>query len=183
MIYPFTLSQVAIGLGSILFFVAFTSLVKFEAMRSLWMGFHRNRYLGFFLLGLATAWTIWLLSTIDLMDYTDWRMRLIIIVLIVALLMARYLPDYLSVRALGVLLALGANVLLDAAFLRDEPAKYVVTCFAYFMLIPSTIFVSMPYIFRNAVEWRYARPARARTIYIFISAFGLLLVYLGCFTY
>lgn len=183
MIYSFTLSQVAIALGLVELFFTTLSLWQFDAMRSFWKGFHRNRVLGYFLLSAVTAWVVWLLSTMDLMDYTDWRLRFIMIVLILAILVARYLPDYLSVRAGGVLLALTANVLLDAAFLRDEPSKFVITAIAYILILKSIFWISMPYLVRNKVEWLYANSGRAKRTYILGGTLALILIYLGCFVY
>lgn len=183
LIYNFTLSQVAVVLGLFVVLASCFSLWKAEAMKKWLLNAHRNFFLGVGLFAAATAWTIWFLMAMDLMEYTPQRNIFIIVVLIMAALVIRYLPEYLSVRAMGILLLLGANVLLDAAFLRDEASKYVITVLAYLWIIEGMFLVGMPYLFRDMMSWFYKNEKRIKIAIWTKFAFGILLLALGFFVY
>lgn len=183
MIYSFTLSQVSIFLGLLLAAIYIFALWKFDKCKAWFTKAHRNYKLGLITFIGAIAWTVWLLSVMDLMEYTPQRHLFMVIVMILGILVIRYLPDYLFVRALGILLLLGANVLLDAAFLRNEPSKLVITITAYLMVIKGMFFVGAPYLFRDSVAWMYEKPRLAKIAYGIGLAFAILLLALGVFVY
>ena len=67
--------------------------------------------------------------------------------------MLRFLDEFLAVRALGILCLLAAEPLIDAAFLRYEPSRLVVTVFAYLLVIAGLFWVTMPYLLRDQINW------------------------------
>lgn len=183
MIYPFSLAHVTIALGLLYLISHGLALWKFQTCRHWLTLFHRNLYLGYFILTLATIWTVGLVATMDLMEYSHLRYLFIAIFIGLAGLTARFLPDFLSVRSLGVLLLLGANVLLDAAFLRDELSRLVITITAYIYVIIGIFLVGMPYLWRDFIAWFYNKEPRAK---IGLSAgilFGVILLLLGFLVY
>ena len=100
-----------------------------------------------------------------------------------AALVIKYMPEYLSVRALGVILLLGTEVMLDSAFLRDEPIKFVITILAYVYAVLGMFWVGAPYLFRDWFAWFYEENVKARIGLIFGCVFGMLLLLLGLFIY
>ncbi|MFZ5806118.1 MAG: hypothetical protein ACOY3I_02775 [Verrucomicrobiota bacterium] len=183
MIYSFNLSQVSIGLGILLGLFYGWGLWKFDACKEWLLHAHRNYKAGLVTFVAATAWTAWLLMIMDLMEYSPQRHLFVAVVIILAILVIRYLPDYLFVRALGVLLLLGANVLLDAAFLRDEPSKLVIVVVAYGMALKGMFLVGAPYLFRDGVAWMYQHTRRAKIMYSVGMGFAVLLLLLGVLIY
>ena len=183
MIYHFSLAQVSIALGILAIITNGLVLWKFQQSKTFLLQLHRNYKLGIILFALAVAWTIWIVFNIDLMEYTRLRGHFIFVVLLIAGCVIKFLPDYLSVRALGILLLLAANILLDATFLRDDPARLIITVLAYVMAIVGMFHVGAPYLARDAIAWLYQNEKRARFRGIFGLVLGILLLALGIFVY
>jgi hypothetical protein len=61
--------------------------------------------------------------------------------------------------------------LLDGAFFRNEPERLVVTVFAYLLIVAGIIWVTMPYLLRDQINWSARTTLRWRFI------FGLILLY------
>ena len=86
-------------------------------------GFPRSRVSGLVLLTVALAWTFWLWSTTDLGEFYTLRRPIQFLLPVGFYLTLRYVDEFLSVRALGILRLLAACPLLDAAFLRPETSR------------------------------------------------------------
>jgi hypothetical protein len=183
LIYSLTLAQVSLLLGIFYLLTHAIPLWKFEPSKNFLLKIHRNDKLGVGIFTIATLWAIYLIGTMDLMEYTPYRHIFVLVVFVIAGLTVYYLRDYIAVRAIGILLLLFANVMLDAAFLRDEPAKYVITILAYLMIIKGMFLVSMPYLFRDFIQWFYAKPQRAKISLMLGSLAGLALILLGVLVY
>jgi hypothetical protein len=69
-----------------------------------------------------------------------------------------YVPEFLAVRALGMLLLLAAEPLLESAVLRTEPTRLLLVILAYGWVVAGLFFVGMPYLLRDAIDWVTARP-------------------------
>ena len=54
-------------------------------------------------------------------------------------LVLRFVGEFLAVRALGILCLLAAEPLLDAAFLRYEPSRLLLTVLAYLLILAGFI--------------------------------------------
>jgi hypothetical protein len=83
----------------------------------------------------------------------------------------RFADEFLAVRALGIFFLLGAEPLLNAAFLRTEPSRLLVTAFAYILIITGLFWVSMPYLLRDQISWSARSRGRWRLTH------GLALLY------
>ncbi|PYI95079.1 MAG: hypothetical protein DMF00_16610 [Verrucomicrobia bacterium] len=69
------------------------------------------------------------------------------------LLVLRFVDEFLAVRALGILCLLAAEPLLDAAFLRYESSRLLITVFAYLLIVAGLFWVSIPYVLRDQINW------------------------------
>ena len=65
-------------------------------------------------------------------------------------------------RALGILCLLAAEPLLDAAFLRYETSRLLVTVFAYLLIVAGLFWVTMPYLLRDQINWSVCSTFRWR---------------------
>lgn len=183
LVYTFPLDLVAIILGlAILGCYGWCFAEPTKAATAL-RAFPRHYPIGIALTCVATFWFLWLLNHMDLMEYSVHRTKFLIGFSLLAASTVWFLRDFLSVRALGVILLLGAKVLLDAAFLRDIPSKFLVTIVAYGMAIKGIVLVAWPYLMRDAIEWLHAHPRRPRIGYTSGMIVGLALVLCGIFLY
>ena len=183
MIYSFSLSQVAVWLGFGLVCTHAWGLFDLGKTTVWAKRFPRNDLAGGVLLGLATAWASWLAGTINLMEYTRFRPLFILGVIGLGVSSWLYVREFIAVRSLGVLFLLGANVLLDAAFLREDAARLVVVAYAYLIIVEGMVMVGAPYVLRDAMDWGLARTGRSRCLLSLGLVFGLLLMVLGVWVY
>ncbi|MCX6935234.1 MAG: hypothetical protein NTZ01_03435 [Verrucomicrobia bacterium] len=183
MIYSFSLSQVAVWLGFGLLLTHGWGLFDYAKSSAWWKSFPRSDMAGGGLLTLATIWAAWLAGTINLMEYTRFRPLFILGVIGLGVTSWLYVREFIAVRALGVLLLLGANVLLDAAFLREDAARLVVVAYAYVIIVKGMFMVGAPYLLRDAIDWGFATPARGKAFLGVGLFFGIVLLGLGLFVY
>lgn len=162
MIYHLPLSLVALVVGLLHGLAGSLALLFPGATREFVRSFPRNRAIGRILLGAGTVWAATLCATIDLGEYSWIRSGLFYACLVLGLLSLWLIDDFPSVRGLSILLLLGANVLLDAAFLSDRPGKIAVVLLAYLWVIGGILFVSLPHLFRDRVCEPLARAALLR---------------------
>ena len=94
---------------------------------------------GAVLLTIDLVWSFWLLATMEMGEFSNFRRPLLIILPIGFVLVLRFVDEFLAVRALGILCLLAAEPLLDAAFLRPEMSRLLVTVLAYLMIVAGLV--------------------------------------------
>ncbi len=179
MTYELSLKVVALVLAAGLAGAGLFGLARPGAVRAWTLGAARNFGLGLVLMAAAALWTVLLLVFMDLGEYTSMRQGMIAGVLVLAAATVLYLPEYLAPRAAGVLLLLGAEVLLSAAFPVMHPARYVITVHAYAWAVAGMWWVAAPHAFRNLCEWAAASDARVRTVSWVRLGYGALVAVLA----
>jgi hypothetical protein len=95
----------------------------------------------------------------------------------------KYVPDFLAVRGLSILVLLAAGPLLKAAFMEYQYPQRLFMVTAVFVAIAGAIYLAaVPYRLRDFLQWLLARPARARGLGAALLAYGILLSVVA-FTY
>jgi len=139
-------------------------LLKPTLLQSLAKALPRSRLAGIVLLTAALLWNVWLLATIEMGEFASFRRPLLIALPIGYVLIIRFVDEFLAVRALGILCLLAAEPLIDAAFLRYELSRLVVTVFAYLLVIAGLFWVTMPYLLRDQINWTTGNMFRWRFV-------------------
>ena len=183
MIYSFSLSPVAVALGFASFLVHAWCFLNYDRAVAWWRAFPRSELSGGVLLALATAWAAWLAGTMNLMEYTRFRPLFVLAAVALGVTSWLYVREFIAVRALGVLLLLGANILLDACFLREDQLRLIVVAYAYVLIVKGMLMVGAPYLLRDAIDWAFANPFRGKLLLLLGLVFALLLLGLGVFVY
>ncbi|NJK92152.1 MAG: hypothetical protein HC904_10170 [Blastochloris sp.] len=158
MIYDFTLQQVSFVLGLLYILSHGYVLLQPKQAEKFLLAAPRHAALGVGLMVLATLWFTWLMVNVDLMEWHHLRRIFVIAGLVGGVLVVIYMKELLTGRALGVLLLLAAYVLLDAAFLRDEPLKLLVVVNAYAYVIAGMFLAASPYYLRDVLSLFYRDP-------------------------
>lgn len=171
MIYHLSLQTAGFIAGIFLSLLGIWGLVRPGASQTAARNLPRNRVAGFVLLTIAFFWSFWLLATMEMGEFTTFRKPLLFILPVGFLLVLRFVDEFLAARALGILFLLAAEPLLDAAFFRNETSRLLVTVFAYLLIVAGLIWVTMPYLLRDQINWS------ARTNVRWRFAHGLALVY------
>jgi uncharacterized protein YjeT (DUF2065 family) len=153
---------------------------KFGAfMRSL----PRNYPLGLILMLAATLWFTTLTGLMDLGELSNMRTQLMIVWAAAGVLVVIFVPGFLAARGLGCLLLLSAAVILDAAFLVQTSARYVMTILAYAWVISGMVLVYSPHRWRDLLNYATKTPQRLRRLSWPGVVFGVILILLGLFVY
>ena len=152
MIYHLSLQTAGVIAGAFLVVVGVLGLMKPDFAQVV-KQFPRSRFAGVVLLTICLAWTFWLLATIQMGEFSSFRRPLLIALPIGYVITLFFVDEFLAVRALGILCLLAAEPLLDAAFLRYETSRLLVTVFAYLLIIAGLFWVAIPYVLRDQLNW------------------------------
>jgi len=183
MIYHFSLQHVGVVAGLILIVIGLPGLIQ-PALWQPWAKHLPRSYVaGIALLTICLIWSLWLLATMEMGEFQSFRRPLLILLPIGYFLVLRFVDEFLAVRALGILCLLAAEPLLDAAFLRADSARLVVTVLAYLLIVAGIVWVTMPYLLRDQINWTARSPLRWRCVHGFILAYGAVILALAVSVY
>jgi hypothetical protein len=183
MIYHLSLQAAALIAGFFLVVVSLPGVIMPESVRKIAPQLPRSRPLGFALLTIDFIWSFWLLATMEMGEFSNFRRPLLIILPIGFILVLLFVDEFLAVRALGILFLLAAEPLLDAAFFRYETSRLVLTVFAYIMIVKGLFYVMMPYLMRDGIQWSARSNSRWRLLNGMAFLYGAALVALAFTTY
>ncbi len=175
MIYHFSLHSAGIAAGAFLVIIGLIGLIKpdFAAAAK---RFPRSRAAGIVLLTVCLIWTFWLLVTIQMGEFSSFRRPLLIALPIGYVLTLLFVDEFLAVRALGILCLLTAEPLLEAAFLRYEMSRLLVTVFAYLLIVAGLFWVAIPYVLRDQINWSAKSVFRWRCLHTIALIYGGLIL-------
>lgn len=175
MIYHFSLRTAGILSGAFLILVSASGLLKPE-LAGVAQRFPRSRVAGVLLLTICLVWTFWLLATIQMGEFSAFRRPLLFALPIGYILSLRFVEEFLAARALGILCLLAAEPLLDAAFLRYETSRLLVTVLAYLLIIAGLFWVAIPYVLRNQISWTTRSVFRWRFLHAIAFIYGCVIL-------
>ena len=170
MIYHLSLQLAGVIAGAFLILLSLPGLLK-PALAGVAQRFPRSRVAGVVLLTVDLIWFVWLLATIDMGEFAAFRKPLLIFFPILYVLTLLFVWEFLAVRALGIFCLLAAEPLLDAAFLRYEASRLLITVFAYLLVVAGLFWVMIPYLLRDQINWSTRSAGRWRLMH------GVALVY------
>lgn len=183
MIYSFSLQAMALVAGAVLclfgalgFSAPATSVARARS-------FPRSRWAGIILLAIDLVWSLWLLATMEMGEFSVFRRPLLIALPIAFFLAIRFVEEFLAVRALGIFLLLAAEPLLSAAFFRYEKSRLVLTVLAYIIIVLGLIWVMIPYKMRDYLDWLGNLLGRWRALNALIFIYGAVLLILALVAY
>jgi len=140
------------------------------------LAFPRSKAMGMVLLGVVSAWAFWLVATMDLGEFSNYRTGLEILVPVSAFLCLQYVNEFLPVRTLGILLLLLAEPVMEAAFLRPEASRLLLVVLAYAWVVLGLFWVGMPYLLRDQIGWLIQSNARWKAACAGGVAYGAALI-------
>jgi multisubunit Na+/H+ antiporter MnhG subunit len=170
-IYDLSLPTAAIIAGAFLVLIGLLGLLK-PGFASVVQRFPRSKTAGVILLTICLAWTFWLVATIQMGEFSGFRRPLLIALPIGYVLVLRFVDEFLAVRALGIVCLLAAEPLLDAAFLRYETSRLLITVFAYLLIIAGLFWVAVPYVLRDQINWSTRSVFRWRCLHAIALIYG-----------
>src|SRR3977135_1573606 len=176
MIYHLSLQAAGIIAGVVLVLIGLPGLLKPNLVQDLAKKFPRSRAAGITLLTVDLVWSFWLLATMEMGEFSSFRRPLLIALPIGYFLALRFVDEFLAVRALGILCLLAAEPLLDAAFFRYESSRLVLTVFAYLLIVAGIMWVTMPYLQRDQINWSARNNMRWWFVHGIVVLYGVALL-------
>jgi hypothetical protein len=172
-VYDLSLHTVGLILGLLLLGIHLIALVRPEQTKGWLVQMPRSKPLGIGLLAVDSLWAFWLVSNMDLGEFSQYRPWLQIGVPIAFVLTLVFVEEFLAVRALGMLALLAAEPVLSAAFLRPETSRLLLVVLAYVWLTLGLFWVGMPYVLRDQIGWITKTGQRFRTLTVAGLVYGL----------
>jgi hypothetical protein len=176
MIYSFSLESALLAVGLLLLAGHLAALFFEGAVRRLLLAFPRSGAAGNILFCLAAVYFGSLVAWTDLGEFTPMRPKFLAVTAIACLLTLRFVQEFLSVRALGMLLLLVAEPLLEAAWMRPESGRLFLVGLVYVWIIGGLFCIGMPYLLRDAITWVAAAGWRWKAAVWAGIAYGVLLL-------
>lgn len=146
-----------------------------ERLKFLTFGFLRNKIATYILGCIAIAWVGWVMYNLGEPDFGQYKTILLLLFCGAGVLAFHFLPDFLSVRALVVILILAMRQFVDSAFMQEPQSRLVMVAIAYVFVVLSVYFGCLPYRLRDAFEWLYANGLRHKIFACTMWGLGLAL--------
>jgi hypothetical protein len=162
-VYDLNLQLVGIVVGLLLLASHLIAFLRPEQTKGWLLKLPRSKSLGIALLLLDAIWTFWLVTNMDLGEFSWARGYLQIGTPIFASLTIYFVDEFLAVRALGILALLAAEPILSAAFLQPQLTRLLVVILAYVWLTLGLFWVGMPYLLRDQISWITKSISRLKT--------------------
>lgn len=86
-----------------------------------------------------------------------------------------YVPEFLAVRGLCILILVGCWPLLMSGFGNYDAPKRMLAAAIYVLVSAALYLAASPFRLRDFFEWLYRTPGRARIFGAVVAAYGLLL--------
>jgi len=162
MIYQLHLFVVGALVGAALIALHALALSNATSCRKWLNTFPRSRTAGTVLVAIAGIWSFLLVAQMDLGEFAPMRKIMLIGSIAGAVLAWKYVEEFLAVRALGMVLLLLAEPLLEATFLHPQPTRLLLVVLAYVWIVAGLFWVGMPWLLRDQIKWVTAQPLRFR---------------------
>ncbi|MEI8312699.1 MAG: hypothetical protein WCH98_18260 [Verrucomicrobiota bacterium] len=181
MIYHLSLQTTGLAAGILLILTHVFALARPEQTVAWAKAFPRSRGASTVLVAIAAVWSFLLVQSIDLGEFSQLRNIMLMAIIAGAVLSWIYVPEFLAVRSLGMILLLASEPLLESAVLRHENSRLLLVVLAYAWVIAGLFYVGMPYLLRDAIQWVTAERNRLKFGALAGAAYGLALVVCALF--
>ena len=173
--------SIALGLGLALPQIyALMQPAKFAAAAK---KFPRNTKLGFILMLLATAWFIWNVNRESDADFATMKPMMMVAFAAIGIGCCIFVQDFLAARGLAVLLLLLAKLMVDTARWANTDWRWVISGWAYALVVAGIWFTVSPWKLRDVLEWATGNEQRLKVGAVLRLAFGLFVAALGCLVF
>lgn len=176
MIYQLSLQTTGLAAGILLLVSHTAALVNADGAMRFAKALPRSRAMAGLLLAVAAVWSFVMVQDLDLGEFSRLRGLMLIAIVAGAILSWLYVEELLAARALGMVLLLAAEPLLESAMLRNEQSRLLLTLLAYIWAAAGLFLVGMPYLLRDAISWFTANPLRWKISCLGGIAYGAALI-------
>ena len=176
MIYSLSLETAMLGVGLFLILSHLPALFGASSVQRHLKQFPRSTPAGAVLFTAAAGWFFWLLYSTDLGEFSSMRGKFLMFTGVAYVLTLRFGMEFLSVRALGMLLLLVAEPLLESAWLRPETGRLWLVALVYLWIVCGLFFIGTPYILRDLISWASGSALRWKAAALAGIVYGTILI-------
>ena len=176
MIYQLSLQTTGLAAGILLLVSHTVALFNADGAMRFAKALPRSRAMAALLLAIAATWSFVMVRDLDLGEFSRLRGMMLLAIVAGAILSWLYVEELLAARALGMLLLLAAEPLLESAVLRNEQSRLLLTLLAYIWAGAGLFLVGMPYVLRDLIGWFTANPLRWKISCLGGIAYGAALI-------
>lgn len=141
--------------------------------------FPRNKPLGWALMLIATAWFVWNVNREQDSDFAAMKPMMMTAFVAIGVGTCVFVQDFLAVRGAAVVFLLLAKLMTDSARWTDTHWRWVISGWAYVLVLAGIWFTIAPYRMRDLLAWATANDNRVRLGCALRLAFGLFVATLG----
>jgi hypothetical protein len=178
-VFLMKLSTLTLLLGVVVCLPQIYGLLNPKGLAAAARGFPRSTFVGYVLVAIATAWFLLNVNAEAISDFAAYKGKMLIAFGAVGLLVCVFVRDFLAVRGLAVLLLLLAKTMVDSARWADTDWRWVISGWAYVLVIVGMWFTISPWRCRDFIGWGTATEARIKTLCVARLGFGLFLIVLA----
>lgn len=145
--------------------------------------FPRSLPVGVALMLLGTAWFAWNFNAEQVSDFAAYKSWMSLGFIAIGVGACVFVQDFLAVRGLAVVFLLLAKLMVDKARWAETDWRWVVSGWAYLLVIGGMWFTVWPWHLRDLLNWATANERRVRIGSAIRLAFGLFVALLGFTVY
>lgn len=148
----------------------------------LYKNFLRSKLASYVYFGTASVWFLWIIAHLGPAEFGEYKHLLFVLFAALAIGCFIWVKDFLMVRGWAILLLLLGKLFLDAAFMEEPNSRLFMVVIVYLFIVLGLYFGTIPYKFRDFIEWLYKKHSRAKNLGKVMIGYGLLLTIIA-FTY
>jgi hypothetical protein len=141
--------------------------------------FPRNVPAGYLLMGIGAVWFLYNLNRETISDFANFKNVMLLGFGSLAFLTCLFVPDFLAVRGLAIVLLMLASFTLSITRWQDTPWRLVLVVLAYFWVVAGMWFTVSPWRLRDILLWMTATEKRIRVGSALRLLLGLFILTLG----
>ena len=174
-----TLFQSSLITGFVLSLLGILLIKPQPTIKAILVNFPRSTKCSFLFLGIATSWFLWRhVAFLSEADFGNYKLLIGSVALGTAILSFIYVPDFLAVRGLAMILLLWAREVLDSAFLQDSVSRLFLVSIIYILIVLSIYFGTWPYKMHEFISWLNRRSGRISSVGYLITLVGITIIIL-----
>ena len=181
-----TLATATLITGIILIGLGMLFILRSTAVVSSIKRFPRSRSMAYIFFGIGAVWFLYRVWHLSEADFGQYRKQLTVFFALVAIGAFFYVPDFLAVRGLCVIVLLGAMNLLDPGYMVWEygeiwdGGRIYLYKIAVFVAVALAIYLgASPFRARDFLDWLYRRSSRPIFLGGGLVAYGLIVTVVG----
>ena len=170
-----TLFTATLGTAVVLLILGIVLFLDNPQVRKVAHSWPRSKNAAIAFMTIGGLWFLNHVFNLEKADFGDYKHYLMVGFAAVGILSFKYLPDFLAVRGLGIIILLAAREVLAAAYMQEPTSRLWLVTLIY-ILITLTLYVgASPYRMRDFTNWLYEGNSRAKVLGGFLGAYGLVL--------